>query len=152
MTQAHATLPLVRPWLTDVEARAAYDVVMSVDVDGNSSTDAEATFGMLNSQRVIPVTDVPRPPVPESLELMSVSPNPFRHILGVQLQLPRAERVKLVLCDVSGRRVRTLVDGQLEAGRSLRMVEAAGLHSGVYFLRLELDGQVRTRRVVLLKD
>ncbi len=129
-----------------------YDVVLSTDSDGDGVTDGQATAGLLYSDRPVHLTAVPTAPSPARFELVNVSPNPFARLLSVEFELPRPGRVKLALYDVSGRRVRNVPEDDLTAGRSMRMLDAGGLHSGVYFVRLEMDGQVRSRRVVLLKE
>jgi hypothetical protein len=70
----------------------------------------------------------------------------------VDFELPRLGWMRLALFDVGGRRVRILADGLVEPGRHQRALDARGLASGVYFLRLETQGMARTMRVVLLKD
>jgi len=65
--------------------------------------------------------------------------------------------VRLEIFDVSGRRVRTLVNKAVGAGtRSVkwdgRDVTGLAARSGVYFYRLSVDGSVvATRKMVLLK-
>ena len=66
-------------------------------------------------------------------------------LLTVELAL-----IQLELYDVGGRRVRRVVRENVAAGRGLRVLDAAGLPSGLYLLRVETEGMVRTRRVVLL--
>jgi flagellar hook assembly protein FlgD len=70
--------------------------------------------------------------------------------------LDRTTDVRLVLHDVSGRLVRTLVEGTRSAG--VHRVEWDGrddggrrLAAGVYLARLEGAGEVRTRKVVLAR-
>jgi hypothetical protein len=58
--------------------------------------------------------------------------------------------------DVRGRVVATVEDGALPAGMHARHWEARGfsggaLASGMYFLRLEHEGEVRTRRLLVLR-
>jgi hypothetical protein len=60
------------------------------------------------------------------------------------------------LYDVSGRRVANLLDavhgaGEVEVRWSGRGLAGEVLPSGVYYARLVAAGEVRTRRVVLLK-
>lgn len=69
---------------------------------------------------------------------------------AVQLALPRAGTISLRLHDVSGRVVRTLQEGPREAGRYDVTWSAAGLESGRYWLRLEMDGQTRGRLPVTI--
>ena len=93
---------------------------------------------------------------PERFELQAAFPNPFNLETTVRYALPKAGRVRLVVYNLLGRRVRTLVDGDESAG--LKTVRWDGLDaygrevsSGVYLIRLQAGGQVLTRRVVLQK-
>ena len=64
-------------------------------------------------------------------------------------------RIELALFDIGGRRVRTLVNGALAAGRHTIAWDGRGqsgekLAPGVYIARLEGAGQRWTRRVTLI--
>ena len=83
-------------------------------------------------------------------------PNPFNPATEIAFSLPRAGRVRLEVFDVSGRKVRTLVDGRLETGAYTIMWRGendrgARTSSGTYFYRLDADGEVLTRKMTLLK-
>jgi hypothetical protein len=95
-----------------------------------------------------PATDTPPAPRPPTLH---VAPNPFNPTARVAFTLPRAGAVRLDLFDARGRRIRPLVDGSLPAGHHAVDLEADGLASGVYFLRLQAPELLLTRRTVLLK-
>jgi hypothetical protein len=100
--------------------------------------------------------DVPDGPTPPALALSAPAPNPSRGSAAVRLALPRAARVSLVVLDQQGRRVRTLLSGEVASGE--RTVSWDGRDDGgraapsaVYFLRLETDGRTLTRRVALVR-
>ena len=57
----------------------------------------------------------------------------------------------MVLHDVRGRRVRTLVDADLPAGRHDVVLNADDLASGVYWYTLQSRSFVQTRKLVLVK-
>ncbi len=83
-------------------------------------------------------------------------PNPFNPTTTIAFDVPSAGRVSLVIYDVTGARVRTLVDGDVRAGAhrvawdgTNEARERAG--SGVYFYRLATGGKVLTKKMVLLK-
>ena len=72
------------------------------------------------------------------------------------MKLARGGHVSAVVMDLTGRLVRQLHDGDLAAGyHGLTWdgtdARGQGLASGVYFVRLVADGQVRTRKMTLLK-
>jgi hypothetical protein len=83
-------------------------------------------------------------------------PNPFNPTTTIGFSLPEATQVELDIYDVSGRRVRTLVDGRREAKRYA--VEWDGrddggtrVASGIYFYRIVAGRHVETKKMVLLK-
>jgi hypothetical protein len=57
----------------------------------------------------------------------------------------------LNLNNLSGQRVETLVNGRLQAGIHRTMLDAGGLASGLYFVKLEGSGQSITQKIMLLK-
>ena len=85
-------------------------------------------------------------------------PNPFNPATTIAFEVPGQgeSRVRLDLYDIAGRRVRTLLAEALAAGRhEVRWngVDQSGrpVASGVYFARLQVDGQVRSLKMTLAK-
>ncbi len=83
-------------------------------------------------------------------------PNPFAERTTVEFDLPAAGEVRLGVVDVSGRRVRMLVNHALPAGRhdaewDGRSDSGARAAPGVYFWRLSVNGREISRKVLLLK-
>lgn len=91
------------------------------------------------------------------LELYPAVPNPFNPATVIAWELDEPALVRLQVYDVSGRLVRTLVDGLLQtAGRQevlWRGLDDAGRPqpSGVYFYRLEAGGSSATQRMTLVR-
>ncbi|MGH2571562.1 MAG: T9SS type A sorting domain-containing protein, partial [bacterium] len=87
------------------------------------------------------------------LQLAAPHPNPSRSTTGLTFSLPATAQTVLTVHDVSGRRVCTLVDGDLPAGSHRSLWEGRDEYgrtaaAGVYFARLESRGQVRTTKIV----
>jgi hypothetical protein len=84
-------------------------------------------------------------------------PNPFNPSATIVFSVPREGTVALQVYDASGRLVRTLVDGKMEAGEqsvTWNGLDNSGqaLSSGTYFYSLSLDGQVLGKgKAVILK-
>ncbi len=86
-------------------------------------------------------------------------PNPFNPVTVIPYVLPggsSAIRVRLLILDVSGGVVRTLVNeeksgGPHEAVWDGRDDRGGPVSSGIYFYVLDADGKRRTRKLVLLK-
>jgi hypothetical protein len=84
---------------------------------------------------------------------MRAWPNPFSTEVTVQLSFPRAAAAALDVFDVTGRSVARLLRGRVTAGTRLvrwdgRDGAGRRVGSGVYFLRLDVDGRRWTRRVL----
>ncbi len=86
-----------------------------------------------------------------------IHPNPFNPSTQIAYDLPRSARVSVTVYDVAGRLVRVIRDDvPTEAGSHAEAWDGmnnsgARLASGVYLCRLEVDGEVFSRRMVLLK-
>ena len=96
-------------------------------------------------------------PSPTGRLTLAASPNPTAGRVSALFALTRAEaRVTLAVYDPSGRRVRTLLDGSLEAGE--HRVTWDGLAesgtpvpAGLFFLKLETGDVSVARKVLMLK-
>jgi len=94
--------------------------------------------------------------LPQELALHPSYPNPFRHETMVTYALPEPGSVRMMIYNIQGQLVRTLVKESQEAGnKQVRWdgTDDAGraLGSGVYFLRLMVDQQQFTGKMVLMK-
>jgi len=78
-------------------------------------------------------------------------PNPSRAASVFQYYVPVAGHVRLEVCDVTGAKVATLVDGSEAAGWHRAAWDASRLPCGVYFSRLEQGGVVRAGKVVVAR-
>jgi endonuclease I len=90
------------------------------------------------------------------LSLFQNVPNPFNPATAIEFQLPHAGEVRLLVYDVVGRHVRTLVSESRAAGRHRvtwdgRDATGRPVASGVYFSRLETGKTAVERKMVLLK-
>ncbi len=77
--------------------------------------------------------------VPQTLRLAQNYPNPFNTSTTIEFSLPEPQHVELVVYDLLGRAVTTLVDGAQPAG--LHQVkwdtnQAGALSNGLYLVRL----------------
>ncbi|MFH1277484.1 MAG: M20/M25/M40 family metallo-hydrolase [Candidatus Eisenbacteria bacterium] len=96
-------------------------------------------------------------PAPARARLARNVPNPFNPATRITFTLPEGgARVSLRIYDVTGRLVRTLVDGVREAGGHSVSWNGAddrgrSAASGVYFSRLTWKEQSETERMVLLR-
>ena len=84
-------------------------------------------------------------------ELLPTYPNPARSQATVRYAVPNPQDVRIVLYDMLGRRVRTVVDTQA-TGRTEQPIDVSRLASGTYFLRMRTNGGiVDTQRVTIIR-
>ncbi|HDR06882.1 MAG TPA: T9SS type A sorting domain-containing protein, partial [Candidatus Coatesbacteria bacterium] len=82
-------------------------------------------------------------------ELAAPFPNPAATSVNFAFSLADEGRVSLVLYDLAGRRVATLLDAELTAGRHTVAWDASGLAPGAYIVRLATDGHTLNQRLVI---
>ena len=89
---------------------------------------------------------------PRQFALHPVYPNPFNATAVINFDLPAAGDIKLAVYDNNGREVHALGTGHWASGTHSVVWDASGQASGVYFVRLTVDGgQSAVRKVVLMK-
>jgi len=101
---------------------------------------------------VSPVQDV----VPDVARLVGNVPNPFNPATEIRFTLPAEQAVRLVVYDVSGRLVRTLVDETRLAGDHAARWDGTdrsgrAVASGTYFARLTGRGVNQVRSMALIR-
>ena len=141
------------PMLAGVGARQNAGPAFA-DMDGDGLSDVivgeyNGNFSYYVNQRPTSVHE--RDQLPLTFELMQNYPNPFNPSTKIKLQIPGSNTVTLKVYDMLGREVRTLVDGNLQAGSFEVTFDASGLVSGVYLYRLQAGERTQTRRLLLLR-
>jgi len=86
---------------------------------------------------------------------LRVAPEPARTSVELRFALASASHVRLAVCDIAGRRVRTLLDGTRPAGEQVIPWDGRGddgvrVRPGAYFAVLYQGERAVTRRVLLL--
>ncbi len=77
-------------------------------------------------------------------------PNPFNGVTHISYEILAYHKVKLTMYDVLGREVRVLVDKDQARGFYDVDLNAAGLASGIYFVKLEAF-RTKVRKVIVIK-
>ncbi|RPI17458.1 MAG: T9SS C-terminal target domain-containing protein [Ignavibacteriae bacterium] len=89
--------------------------------------------------------------VPQSFSLSQNYPNPFNPKTIINFQLPMSNFVKLIVYDMMGREVTTLVNEKLNPGTYEVDWNAINYPSGVYFYKLQTESFSETKKMVLVK-
>jgi len=93
---------------------------------------------------------------PRTFALDQNHPNPFNPSTRIRFSLDQDAMVSLIIYDVSGTRVRTLVNRSMSAGShteewDARDDQGRSVASGIYFYRLTSGNRTLTRKAVLLR-
>ncbi len=114
-------------------------------------TDVSYTGERTSHQEISIMVDLPK-----SFALLGNYPNPFNPETTIRFQIAEKGRVKLVIYNLLGQQVRTLIDTELKPGfQEIRWDgrDNTGLHtaSGAYIYRLSQDGQVKAKKMLLVR-
>ncbi len=90
--------------------------------------------------------------VPVKMKLSQNYPNPFNASTNISYSLIKQSGVRILIFDVLGREVKTLVNTKLPAGEYVLSFNASDMSSGLYFYSMFIDGNLfETKKMVLVK-
>ncbi len=93
--------------------------------------------------------------IPDKFNLSQNYPNPFNPTTKIDFDLPFDSRISIILYDISGREIKSLVNDQRAAGYYTVQFNSAGLSSGTYFYRIMTKSSgadfIMAKKMVLLK-
>ncbi len=106
--------------------------------------------------RATTIREENRPGAPSGFVLRQNYPNPFNPVTTISYDLFIDSKVTLTVYDMTGREIRTLINGQSQVpGAHMVRFESSGLSSGLYLYKLAVDNRqgsfTRTRAMILLK-
>ncbi len=87
----------------------------------------------------------------KEFELSQNYPNPFNPATTIRFSLPEAGNVKLILYNILGQEIKTLINEFKESGVHSINFNASDLNSGLYIYKLESGSFTQTRKMTLLK-
>lgn len=93
-------------------------------------------------------TDTDRP---SRIRLDAAYPNPFNPSTTVRVHLPSSTNIRLTAWNVLGQRVAIISEGWMPAGSHQIRIDGSGWASGMYLIKLDVDGTQLVRQVMLVK-
>ncbi len=82
---------------------------------------------------------------------ITVFPNPFLYSAVIKYCLPTKAQVSLKIYDITGRLVKTLVDGEKQVGNHNVNFDARNLATGIYFAKLVAGDYKSTKKLILVR-
>jgi hypothetical protein len=125
-------------------------------IEGENTIEMELSWGWMD----VDYLAVPRDVItslestiilPFTYKLNQNFPNPFNPSTKIQYTIANTEKVKLVVYDILGRTVATLVNDIQTKGQYEIPFFANGLSSGIYFYSLETESFTKKKKMLLLK-
>jgi hypothetical protein len=126
-------------------------------ITATATSDDGSTSEFCECLEVSPATAVDDEVPVARASLHAAVPNPFNPSTVIRYDVPApGVHVRIVVYDVTGRRVATLVDGHKAAGEKRVTWDGSNDHgaevaTGVYFYRMTAPGFSQTRKMVLVK-
>ena len=109
--------------------------------EGNLGFQNTTNCTMSISKTILPIT----------YNLFEPSPTPFNPITNIPYGLSKNGDVEIVVYDIQGRQVTTLVDIFNTRGNHSISWNASNYPSGVYLIRIESGDFTQTQKIVLVK-
>jgi uncharacterized Ntn-hydrolase superfamily protein len=132
------------------------DTISAIVISG---TDTVSVFMKAVIAYANPVSVNENPASPDKFYLYQNSPNPFNPSTLIKYTIPpviasetkQSQFVSLIVYDVLGNEVATLVSKEQEAGTYEVEFDASNLSSGTYFYKLQAGNFIDTKKMILMK-
>jgi hypothetical protein len=89
--------------------------------------------------------------IPVKYELLQNYPNPFNPSTNIEFSIPKSQFVTLIIYNLLGQEVITLVSDKLDAGSYTYSWDAGQLASGIYLYKLQAGSFQKILKLVLIK-
>jgi len=89
--------------------------------------------------------------VPIEYSISQNYPNPFNPTTKIKFALPKTALTKILLYDLLGREIQTLINKEVKAGYHEISFDVHNLPGGVYFYRIQSGDFVQSKKMILMK-
>ena len=89
--------------------------------------------------------------LPLKVQLDQNYPNPFNSYTTINYHIPEEGTIKLILYDLTGRKVSTLINSTKEAGSHSYIFQTTALASGIYYYQIRYKNNIVTKKFILIK-
>ena len=137
-------------------ARSGLLVKDTIVIDISSLNEGKIFYSLKSKNALQKGTyELNKVPIPETLALYPVFPNPFNPVTTITFDVPFSEKgtqkISLVVYDVTGRAVQSLINEELIPGSHKINWHAKTHASSIYFVQLRYGNLTKTQKVVFLK-
>ena len=128
-----------------------HDVYLKFVGSGSGELFRLQSFQFITNSKPTAISSRPGNNLPRSFYLEQNYPNPFNPVTRIKYSVPKISYLTIKVYDVMGREVATVFDGVQQAGNYTAILDGSNLTSGIYFYKMETNGFVETKKLVLLK-
>ncbi|MFZ4723927.1 MAG: T9SS type A sorting domain-containing protein [Paludibacter sp.] len=89
--------------------------------------------------------------LPTKYNMSQNYPNPFNPTTKIDFEIPENTFVKIVMFDILGREVKSIMKENKQAGFYTAMLNTGDLSSGTYFYRMEAGKYIKTLKMCIIK-
>ena len=89
--------------------------------------------------------------IPDKFNLYQNYPNPFNPSTTIKFDIPKNGNISLKIYDLLGREINTLLNGFRTAGKYEVNFNGSNISSGIYFYRIQYEGESLTKKLMLIK-
>jgi predicted outer membrane repeat protein len=145
--------PCIASGIDSIEIAGFWYYCPLKDIEGNPRPNPSGTLpdmGAYESEFPVRVGDQYLD-LPTEYALYQNYPNPFNPSTTIKWEMRKSGLVTLIIYDVLGREVITLVNEELSAGKHEVVFDASRFSSGIYFYQLKADKFLQTKKIILIK-
>jgi len=128
-----------------------HDVYLKFVGSGSGELFRLQSFQFITNSKPTAINSRPENNLPRRFYLEQNYPNPFNPVTRIKYSVPKTSYLTIKVYDVMGREVATVFDGVQQAGNYTAILDGSNLTSGIYFYKMETNGFVETKKLVLLK-
>jgi len=87
----------------------------------------------------------------DSFTMKNIYPNPFNPVTKLSYDIEKAGNLKISVYNILGQEVAELYNDYQSFGPHSMIWNASSMASGVYYIKFDLNGQIETSKVMLVK-
>ena len=108
-------------------------------------------FGLWNRPIIVAGIEEEATELPNEFLLAQNYPNPYNPQTTILYKVSEPTLVKIIVYDILGKELRTLVSEQKNAGSYKIIFEGEGLPSGIYLYRIQAGNFIDTKKMILIR-
>lgn len=143
---------------TKVSAKLWYDkLILISDAKLVEDEDSEPELSKVtNADKSIEIIEAEEASLPTKLSISKAYPNPFNPVVNISYGLPEAADVKIVIHDLSGRKIAEYNINQQSAGWHEFNWNAVDMHgqdvgTGIYLLTIQAGDKLQKQKITYIK-